>query len=237
MSFEVLLTLQALDTRLDQLRYRRTHHDTLAERQAATEALAAAEAAVAEVEAERALVQAELDRLEAEAAAANAKIAKHTDTLYSGTVVAHKDLESLQTEIAMLTERVSEFEDHELEQMELLEPIDATLAERLAARDQAAAALESAEHAVTAMLAETDVEHDAVVAERASVASTVEAALLARYDDLRNRLGGQGAARLAAGGRCEGCHLTLPSAEYSELKRAPADEVITCPECGRILVR
>ncbi|NLA35420.1 MAG: hypothetical protein GX868_07000, partial [Actinobacteria bacterium] len=186
---------------------------------------------------ERAVVQAELDRLEAEAAATNDKIAKHTDTLYGGTVVAHKDLESLQAEIAMLKERVSEFEDHELEQMELLEPIDAALAERSARRDAAAAALESAEHAVTVMLAETDVEHDAVVQERAALAATVDPALLARYDDLRTRLGGQGAARLASGGRCEGCHLTLPSAEYSELKRAPADEIITCPECGRILVR
>ena len=237
MSFEVLLTLQALDTRLDQLVYRRTHHDTLAARDAARDALGVAEAIVTEIEAERSVVQGELDRLEAEAAAANDKIAKHTDTLYGGTVVAHKDLESLQSEIDMLKQRVSEFEDHELEQMELLEPIDARLAEAVSARSEAAAALESAEHAVTAMLAETDVEHDAAVAERADVAATVDAELLSRYDGLRTRLGGQGAARLASGGRCEGCHLTLPSAEYAELKRAPADEVVTCPECGRILVR
>ncbi len=31
--------------------------------------------------------------------------------------------------------------------------------------------------------------------------------------------------------------LTLPSAEYAAIKRAPSDELHLCPECGRILIR
>lgn len=237
MSFEALLTLQALDTRLDQLEYRRTHHETLTARDGAAKAVAEARSAVEEVEARRAEVQAELDRLEAEVGTVEEKIAKLDKSLYDGSIVAHKDLEAIQAEITMLKSRVSDFEDAELEHMEALEPIDAELAERRAVLADAEGALAAAEEAVTVMLAETDAERDSVLAERAEVVGGIDAALLERYERLRAQLGGQGAARLAPGGRCEGCHLTLPSAEYEELRRAPADEIVTCPECGRILVR
>jgi hypothetical protein len=38
-------------------------------------------------------------------------------------------------------------------------------------------------------------------------------------------------------GSCSGCHLTLPAMEVDRIRKAPADEVITCDQCGRILVR
>ena len=80
-------------------------------------------------------------------------------------------------------------------------------------------------------------ELDAATSQRDELAAGIDADLLARYERIRSAAGGQGVARLAAGGRCEGCHLTLPRAEYDTLKHAPADEVHLCPECGRILVR
>ncbi|MGH9139237.1 MAG: C4-type zinc ribbon domain-containing protein [Acidimicrobiales bacterium] len=39
------------------------------------------------------------------------------------------------------------------------------------------------------------------------------------------------------GNRCLGCHLALPAAEVEAVRRVPPDEVPTCPECGRLLVR
>jgi predicted nucleic acid-binding Zn-ribbon protein len=57
-----------------------------------------------------------------------------------------------------------------------------------------------------------------------------------QYEGLRGRLGGIGAARLS-GARCEGCHIQIPSAQLEELRRAPDDEIVNCPECMRILVR
>ena len=45
-----------------------------------------------------------------------------------------------------------------------------------------------------------------------------------------------GAARLV-GGSCSGCHLVLPSMEVDRIRKAPPDAVITCDQCGRILVR
>ena len=237
MDFEALLTLQTLDTRLDQLEYRRTHDETIAARDLAQAAVIEAQAPIEAAEAQRHTVQRELKRFEDEAALTEDKISKHETTLYGGTVTAHKELEAIQAEIAMLKKRLSEIEDHELEQMELLEPLDAQIAELSVQRDERAALLDTAERAVTVAMTELEVEVDAARAERSEIAATVDPSLVARYEDLRTRLGGQGAARLAPGGRCEGCHLTLPSAEYSDIKRRPADEIVQCPECDRILVR
>ena len=47
---------------------------------------------------------------------------------------------------------------------------------------------------------------------------------------------GVGAALLRAR-QCGGCQLTLDASEISRIKAAPADEVIRCEECQRILVR
>ncbi len=45
-----------------------------------------------------------------------------------------------------------------------------------------------------------------------------------------------GAALLRAR-QCGGCRLTLDAQELARIKAAPADDVIRCEECQRILVR
>lgn len=237
MDLEQLLALQELDTRLAQLDHRLGHdpvHQTLADAKAALAGIERDELALF---AERDAVRQELKRLEDEAALTEDKIAKVNSALYGGAVTAHKELESLQHELAMLQERLSGFEDQELEQMEIADPLDARAAELTTAHEAAVASIADAEMAVTVMQAEVGSEHDTVAASRTELAAALDASLLATYEKIRNAAGGQGAARLAAGGRCEGCHLTLPSAEYAAIKRAPADELHLCPECGRILVR
>lgn len=237
MDLEQLLALQELDTRLAQLDHR-LGHDPL------HQALAVARSTLADLErdalalfAERDAVRQELKRLEDEASLTEDKIGKVNTALYGGAVTAHKELESLQHELAMLKERLSGFEDLELEQMEIAEPLDARAEELDRAKATAVTAVNDAEMAVTAMQAEVGAEHDAVAASRSELAAALDAGLLTQYEKIRKGAGGQGAARLAAGGRCEGCHLTLPSAEYAAIKRASADELHLCPECGRILVR
>ena len=69
------------------------------------------------------------------------------------------------------------------------------------------------------------------------MAAQIDAGLMTQYEAARRGGGGVGAARLAPGGTCQGCHITLPSAQYAEVKRVPADEILRCPECNRILVR
>lgn len=236
MDFEQLLVVQELDTRAHQLSHRLTHDPVLANLTAAQAVVADVERREIELFAERDVVRQELKRLEDEASSTQDKIAKVDGTLYSGAVTSPKELESLQHELSMLRERLSGFEDLELEQMELAEPLDAQAAALADEKSAALASVGDAEESVTIMRAEVESELDTVTTERAAQASKLPADLLARYDRIRGGADGIGVARLAAGGRCEGCHLTLPRAEYDALKHSAADEVHLCPECGRILV-
>lgn len=236
-ALEQLLELQGLDTHVDQLRHRLSHdpaHAALAE---AEQVVRSTEAALAEAEGRRQEIRHIQKRFEDESASCGEKIDRENARLYGGTVTAHKELEALQAEVAMLKARQSTLDDQVIEQMELAEPVDAELAGITARLASARDAAEHARGAVTVMQAEVGADLESSEASRAAIAGDIDAGLLATYEKIRKQLGGQGAARLAPGGRCEGCHLLMPSADYDSLKRAPEGEIVLCPECGRILVR
>lgn len=231
-----LLEVQDLDTRLDQLRHR---HDALPERAA----VAAAAAEVARVEEEVARLQKERDavasrqrELEAEVSTIEAKRAHVSDQLYGSSVTAHKELEALQHEIGTLEEMQAAVEDRILEQMELAEPLDAQIAELAPRLEAARATLDAAEADLAAAAGDLVGQIAEAEGERAGLTDKVSPDLLKLYGALRGRLGGVGAARLD-GARCLGCHLEIPAGELTEVRRAPVDAVVHCPECGRILIR
>lgn len=231
-----LLTIQELDTTLDQLRHRRATLPELTELQQLRDELSAATALRDEVAGRLHGVRSAQKEAEDHASLLEDKAREVHASMYDGSVVAHKELESLQEEHTSLQQRQAGFEDQALELMEAAEPIES---ER-AAHDATIAGITERIDAVEARLevarAELDVEIDRVVAERAAAAEIVPPELLATYEPLRASLGGVAVARLH-GARCEGCHLEIPSAELEEVRRAPADEPVSCPECFRILVR
>ncbi len=234
--FDELLRLQDHDIVIDQISHRQA---SLPERPA----LAAADAAVAAVDARVAATQAQRDelardekRLADEVATVEAKATEVNDKLYGGTITSPKELQAFQEDYDSLKRRQRELEDREIEIMEQIEPVDADLAkladERAglaAQRDQAAAALEAAESAVAAELAEAMSQRDDIVA-------AVPADQLATYDRMRPDYAGTPIARLV-GSNCNGCHLTLSAVALDRLHALPPDALATCEECGRILVR
>jgi len=120
--------------------------------------------------------------------------------------------------------------------MELLEPLDGDLQ----AADVERHSLDARAAQLKGLIAEAEKEIDAELDEeltpRQPLAEGLPPELLRRYEALRTKLGGTGAARLV-GNSCSGCHLTLPAMEVDRIKKAPPDAVITCDNCGRILVR
>jgi predicted nucleic acid-binding Zn-ribbon protein len=233
---EALLRVQEHDTQLDQLRHRRA---TLPERSQ----LAELEARLASMAVELETVggrKGELDRslrrLEDDVAAVEAKAKEVDRKLYSGTVSAPRELQTMQEEIASLKRRQSSLEDQLLEVMELTEPVAADLErleeERARAEDEGA----RLRAAIVDTEAEIDAETERVNGARAELAAGIPAELLATYESLRGRLAGVAVARLE-GNRCMGCHLTLPATEVDQIRRQPPDAIVRHEECGRILVR
>ncbi len=235
-ALEALLAVQELDTTADQARHRLGQLPARRQLQEVRQRRRDLAARRSEAEAEREGVAGRQQALEEDLAATEKRRSEVSARLYGGTVSASRDLQALSAEVDSLTVRASQLEDEVLAVLEEREPFDAAVAHldaeeaALAGQeDQALAALGSAE-------AEASAEMQDLLARRAGAAAGVPPDLLVTYDHLRARLGGVGAARLV-GDRCGGCHLSLPATELDRVRHLPADAVVTCDQCGRILVR
>jgi len=231
-----LLEVQALDARADQARHR------LATMPETTE-MAELETSRGEVDDQRRDAQIVVDDLDlAQRKADNdveqvrARRTRDRDRIDQGLITSPKDLERMQHELTSLDRRISVLEDEELEVMEQLEQAQAALAElvqRIAATDERLAELAvvrgEKSAAIQAELAEIE-------AQRAPAVAGLPEDLLALYEKLRAAKGGIGAAEIRQR-RCNGCQLGIDNAEIGVIRAAPADLVVRCEECQRILVR
>ncbi|GAA2387847.1 C4-type zinc ribbon domain-containing protein [Streptomyces glaucosporus] len=164
------------------------------------------------------------------------RAARDQERLDSGAVTSPKDLESLQREIASLARRQGDLEEVVLEIMERREAAQQRVAELTRRVESVQAKIDDATARRDAALEEIDTEAATVAREREIVAGAVPADLVKLYDKLREQQGGVGAARLYQR-RCEGCRLELNITELNEIRQAPADSVVRCENCRRILVR
>ena len=230
-----LLAVQDHDTVIDQLRHRRATLPERGELAGVDRQLGALEARAKELAVGRDELGVRQGALEQQIEASKSRRATIEQRLFSGHVAASRELQAMNEEVQHLARHITELEDREIEVMEALEPLDG----ELAAGDVARAALDGDAHRLRTAIAAA--EHD-IEAEleregeaRAAAASAVRDDLLVRYEQLRSKLGGTGAARLVHGS-CSGCHLALPSMELDRVRKAPPDAVVTCEQCGRILV-
>jgi len=232
---EALLALQDLDTHLDQERHKRDHLPERAEladldRQRGQRQAARAEAAVLLDE-----VASRQEAAERELRATEDRVVQVNARLYGGTVSASRELQALAADVDGLKKRASELEDRVLSLMEQREPFDAAVA----AVDAQLGELEVRRLQLVESLASSEAETDAdlarLSAQRPSLVDAVPKQLLDVYDRLRARLEGVAVARLT-GGRCDGCHLSLPAVELDRIRHEAAGTLEYCEQCGRILV-
>jgi predicted nucleic acid-binding Zn-ribbon protein len=230
-----LLDLQAIDTRLDQIIHARTHLPQLAE-------LADLEGKARLIDDQLVRSRTELDDIQREVAKAEADVqlvrdraARDRARLDAGTGTA-KDLQALQHELVSLARRQSELEDIELEVMERAEAAESDVAELERGRGELTTRIEALAAARDEAFTRLDAEAADIGAPRDRLAGEVGPDLMALYEKIRTSNAGTGAAALHQR-RCGGCQLELNPVEIQRIRQAPADEVLRCEECRRILVR
>ena len=180
-------------------------------------------------------IQREVAKAEADVQLVRDRAARDQARLDSGTGSA-KDLQAIQHELQSLARRQSELEDVELEVMERAEDAESAVSQLEEQHALLAAELQAAVTARDEALAALDSEERQVAAPRADTVAGVGEDLVALYDRIRVQSGGLGAAPLRQR-RCGGCQLELNNFDMNRIKAAPADEVLRCEECRRILVR
>lgn len=234
-ALEVLLELQDLDTVISQLQHRRAALPERQELARLTAALTDVGSRAAGIQESRAELLERQQALEADIGTTTARRESLEQRMYAARGLPARDLQAMDEEIRHLRQRREQMEDAELEVMVALEPLDAELASLEAEDAELRARAGRVRAALGEAEAEIDKELSVQTASRGVAASAVPEDLRSRYESLRARLGGTGAARLV-GSRCSGCHLELPSMEVDRIRHLPPGTVVTCEQCGRILV-
>ena len=231
-----LLDLQAVDSALAQLDHRRRtlpEHAELtrlqAEQASAGSDLVEAETRVSDLELEQ-------ERAENDLEPVRQRLTRNEKRIADGTVPDPKALSSMVEEVAHLRRRIGDLEDAELEVMEQLESAVARRAELQQRVDELAARAGTLTEQRDARLRELAEQAAGHRTERERLLPDVPADLLALYSKIGASHSGVGAAELRQR-RCTGCQLEVNAAELRAYAAAPAEEVLRCEECGRILVR
>jgi predicted nucleic acid-binding Zn-ribbon protein len=177
-------------------------------------------------------LRADLARIESDVALVDARRARDAERLASTSNM--KEAQGLESELGSLARRKSDLEDAELEIMERLEEVDGAVSaqESLIAETNAEGATLSAE--AKRVVAEATATFDAATRDRAAVTGSIPAELVAYYERVAARSSG---AALLRRGTCEGCRMVLAGTDLQSFRLAAEDAVVTCPECGCILVR
>lgn len=227
-----LLDLAELDTRISQAEHARANppqasrvRELLSRRQELTQELTV-------LLGTRDDLKAELGRVESDVAVVDARSARDAQRLGSTSNV--KEAQGLESEIGALARRKSDLEDIELELMEKLEQAESavTTQEALISETNSEGSTLSGEAKQIVQDAENVIA--AANKDRAAIAAELPQPLVELYDRIATRSSGAALLRRAT---CEGCRMVLASTALDGFRNASADAVLTCPECGCILVR
>ena len=154
----------------------------------------------------------------------------------AGQIKDPKALERMLDELKSLQRRITSLEDTELEVMEELEATQTHLDHETAALASLDEDRVRLKQALEEKAADLQAQLGNAREERGTTASGMPEDLMTLYAKLREQKGGVGAAALRRR-ECEGCRLTLNASDLAVIAKAPADDVLRCEECNRILVR
>jgi predicted nucleic acid-binding Zn-ribbon protein len=229
-----ILDLAATDRVISAAEHRRSHLPALAVIADGEAKAAVSRRAVVAARTEVGDLQRATNKLDAEVEQVRARSRRDSDRLSSGSA-GPKELESLQHEIESLRRRQATLEDAELDLMEQRETAEGVLA--VAERELAAIEAGVAEAVATrdAAFAEIDAALAVEREKRQRLTEGLTADVLALYTRIRDQ--GKVAAGELAGGRCGACRIEIDRIALAEIKAAPIDAIVRCPECGAILVR
>jgi len=228
-----LLAVQTTDIAISQAKHRVTHLQETLDRDSAKSALA-------EIDAQMALCDAEI-------AAANAEITKvdrlsheHDDKLVKlnkqlKTVIAPREAEALQHEIATVTTERSALDDRELELMGVVEAAELKKSDLAPLQLSAKSTFASATMALSSAKQKIDAEIAVLFEQRSAQSLVVPQSLMSTYEAKRKHRPDGAVCRLT-GPTCGSCHLDISQGEINSMRAMPADELPECPHCGSFIV-
>jgi predicted nucleic acid-binding Zn-ribbon protein len=228
-----LLAVQTTDIAISQAKHRVTHLQETIDRDIAKKALADIDAQIALCDAEIVAATAEISKVDRVSHEHDDKLIKLNKQLK--TVIAPREAEALQHEIATVTSERSLLDDRELELMGVVEASEQRKSELDPLQTSAKSTLAAATMALSSAKQKIDAEISALTEQRSAQALVVAPSLLATYEAKRKHRPDGAVCRLT-GPTCGSCHLDISQGEINAMRLMPADELPECPHCGSFIV-
>jgi len=228
-----LLDLQKIDTALLQLKHRFARLEERTNLATATTVNNGFKKELIGVNAQLAAAKKDIETLEVANHKCETSIAKYAQQLK--TIIAPREAEALQNEIATATAARSANDDLELELLEVVEQFDRQQTELNNQIVKQNEIIEQATHALSAAIAQSEQSQIDLNTKRATTSSSIDAKLIKLYDLKRNKRTTPAVADLHSA-TCQSCHLDLSTVELAALKKVADGELPECPNCDCYLV-
>ena len=228
-----LLAVQTTDIAISQAKHRVSHLQETIDRDAAKNALAEIDAQIATCDAEIVAANVEITKVDRFSHEHDDKLIKLNKQLK--TVIAPREAEALQHEIATVTTERSALDDRELELMGVVESGEMKKSELAPLQAIAKSTLAAATMALSSAKQKIDAEIAALTEQRSAQALVVPKSLMSTYEAKRKHRPDGAVCRLN-GPTCGSCHLDISQGEINSLRAMPEDEFAECPHCGSFIV-
>ncbi len=151
----------------------------------------------------------------------------------SGQLFSSREIEAMTKEIDNLDMRAEQLQDEQFELMLDLEELEQELDGLQTEVDQLSTRSDQLLKIVNSKINSLDTKIQSAMKRRTEIERHVPGDIIYRYDTIRMRAGGVGAARLQ-NGKCSGCHLTVTPASITSTR--VDSNVAVCENCGRFLI-
>jgi len=158
------------------------------------------------------------------------KIRQIDGKLYSGTTKDPKELVNLEKEVKSLKSQVKSKEDALLGLMSQIEEIEVNLKTTAEEREQLRQEWEQKQETFGQRKSEIQTLLIKLKEDRATLAQQLDSETLNTYE--RIRLSRGQAVTKVEKGKCQGCHIAVPTSQWQKVK---AGDLIQCNSCSRIL--
>ena len=228
-----LLALQKTDIAISQARHRLAHLPQIEVHAQAAISLAKVKKEIESAASRHREAQLEIAQLEIETKQLGVTAERLKKQLRS--VIAIREIEALQHEIAICEESRSLLDDKELGLMELVDALASEII-LLSEKEQSESnhlsvsrnELETSQIAIRQEIQELD-------ERRSAISLVIPGRHLVDYESKRKHISGGAVAELH-GPTCQSCHLDIARGELDAMKKLPAEEFPECPNCGCYLV-
>ena len=158
------------------------------------------------------------------------RVNKLNNKLYDGTIKNTKELINIESEVKNLKSGIRRKENGLLELMSQVEELEARVKSSVAEFQQLKREWKQGQEKLSQDKVETEAELVKLSADRQWLVQQISPEAMRLYEQIR-RTREQAVVKVERG-RCQGCHISLPTSQW---QRAKAGDLIQCNSCSRIL--